>query len=199
MAGAGPAPLDEIEAFYSSRALQPRIQVTTAAPPALDRDLAARDYEIEAPVDVLVAKLDATPPANVECIVTRPLDAAWAELYAALHDGDERVAAYGRMLAQIGPAAFAVTAHLDHSPAGMGFGVVERGWCGIFGMTTLPQARRRGVATAVLGALALEARNLDADKFYLQVERDNNAAQALYAGVSFAYEYGYHYRTHIHA
>jgi GNAT superfamily N-acetyltransferase len=195
LAGAGPAPLDEIEAFYSSRALPPRVQVTTATPRALDDALAARGYEIEAPVDVLVATLDVTATGNVECEVTRPLDAAWAELYAALHDGDERVAAYGRMLAQIGPAAFAVTALVEGAPAGMGFGVVERGWCGIFGMTTLPDARRRGVATAVLSTVGRVARDLDASTFYLQVERDNGAARALYEGVAFAYEYGYHYRT----
>jgi GNAT superfamily N-acetyltransferase len=99
------------------------------------------------------------------------------------------------MLATIGPRAFAVTAAIDNKDAGMGFGVVERGWCGIYGMATLPPYRRHGVAAAVLHALAREAADLGATHLYLQVERDNDGARALYERAGFTYEYGYHYRT----
>ncbi len=78
--------------------------------------------------------------------------------------------------------------------AGMGFGVVERGWCGIYGMTTLAPMRRQGVASTVLGALAREAGALGATDMYLQVERDNAPATALYEQAGFSYEYGYEYR-----
>jgi GNAT superfamily N-acetyltransferase len=172
------------------------VQVTTGALGAVDAALAEHGYEIEAPVDILVAPAVAPPArSGIDIDVTHTLDDAWAETYAAFHDGNDRVAAYGRMLSTIGPRAFAVTAAIDNEDAGMGFGVVERGWCGIYGMATLAGHRRRGVATAVLHALAREASDLGAANLYLQLERDNDGARALYERAGFKYEYGYHYRT----
>ena len=86
--------------------------------------------------------------------------------------------------------ARAVIAEIDGEPVGMAFGVAERGWCGVYGMSTVPGMRRRGIAQTVLRALARDAPNL-----YLQVERDNAAARALYDNVGFTHAYGYHYRV----
>jgi len=58
----------------------------------------------------------------------------------------------------------------------------------------LPAARRRGAARAVLAALAADAREEGVEGLYLQVERSNAAAIALYASASFRELYGYHYR-----
>jgi GNAT superfamily N-acetyltransferase len=48
----------------------------------------------------------------------------------------------------------------------------ERGWAGVFCMATDPAVRRRGVARAVMGALASWSREAGAEGMYLQVERD---------------------------
>jgi GNAT superfamily N-acetyltransferase len=47
---------------------------------------------------------------------------------------------------------------VDGTPVAVGRAVAERGWAGVFGMATLPAARRRGAATAVLASLAAWAR-----------------------------------------
>jgi ribosomal protein S18 acetylase RimI-like enzyme len=47
----------------------------------------------------------------------------------------------------------------------------------------------------VLRALAETAFEAGVDRMYLQVERDNPAAIALYAAASFRELYGYHYRV----
>jgi N-acetylglutamate synthase len=62
-------------------------------------------------------------------------------------------------------------------------------------MATDPALRRRGVARAVLGALADWSRERGADRVYLQVERDNVPAQALYASMGFKRSHGYHFRS----
>jgi GNAT superfamily N-acetyltransferase len=196
-AGADPARstavLDELAAWYGAQGLRLIVQVPSTDP-ALDALLADRGMAVEAPVDVLVA----TPFAGaavpgVEVAVSGGVDAAWAAEYGAVHGADDasraRVEAYGRMLADLGPAAVAAVARRDGEVAGVGFGVRERGWLGVFGMGTGVAHRRRGVARAVLGALA------DGTDAYLQVETDNAAAQALYRGLGFTPSHGYHYRV----
>ena len=199
MRGAGNIPIDDIEAFYSARALPSRVMVTTAADARVDAMLAARGYAIEAPVDILVASIDTvtqtiSPHVEIEVSPTRVLDTTWADdVYGALHDGNDRVAAYGRMLASIGPSACAVTV----PGVAMAFGVVEREWCGVFGMTVVAGHRRQGIGSTVLHALAREAATIGASDMYLQVERDNEPALALYRRAGFTFEYGYHYRTRV--
>jgi len=74
--------------------------------------------------------------------------------------------------------------------------VLGDGCLGVFSMLTLPSGRRRGAAQAVLAALAARAVAEGIDRMYLQVERDNAPALALYARASFREAYGYHYRVH---
>ncbi|MFD0888109.1 GNAT family N-acetyltransferase [Streptosporangium algeriense] len=50
------------------------------------------------------------------------------------------------------------------------------------------------MARAVLGAGARWARERGAERLYLQVERDNEAALRLYTRAGFSYSHGYHYR-----
>jgi GNAT superfamily N-acetyltransferase len=73
--------------------------------------------------------------------------------------------------------------------------VADGEWLGIYSMATRPEARRRGLATAVLRELARTGRELGAARGYLQTERTNAASHALYGRVGFAIAYGYHYRT----
>jgi ribosomal protein S18 acetylase RimI-like enzyme len=115
-----------------------------------------------------------------------------------LHGDDaytrERVEAYGRLMRGVGPRVVVATVDVDGEPAGLGFGVVERDWVGIYGMGTRPDRRRRGIATAVLHALV---RASGATSCYLQVEVDNVLAQSVYRRAAFTRAYGYHYRTDV--
>jgi len=65
----------------------------------------------------------------------------------------------------------------------------------MFNMTTLPHARRRGAASAVLAALADWAISQGCPQMYLQVERDNTAALRLYRHAGFEELCTYHYRV----
>jgi N-acetylglutamate synthase len=191
---AGRVPIDDIEHFYGDRPA--RVQVTSTVARENDELLRDRGYEIASPVDVLVAPTaelvaayEASPPITTG--TNSHVDEEFAQTYSRLHDNDERVLAYGRMLQSIAPEIRMVTAQIDSEPVGMAYGVVERGWCGVYGVTTRADARRKGVATTVMHALA---REVNAANFYLQVERDNAAAHALY-DKTFTRTYGYHYRV----
>jgi ribosomal protein S18 acetylase RimI-like enzyme len=137
------------------------------------------------------------PGLRVE--VREGIDEGWARHYGAAHGGDdaarERTEAYGRMLQVLAGDALGVAASVDGEPAGVGFGVLDQGWLGIFGMGTAPTFRGRGVATAVVGALLGRAAERGATGAYLQVETDNPAAISLYEGMGFRRDHGYHYRV----
>jgi GNAT superfamily N-acetyltransferase len=73
-------------------------------------------------------------------------------------------------------------------------GVSDGDWAGVFSLLTRPAWRGRGAGRALLGALARWAASRGARRLYLQVERDNAPALALYAKAGFRERYGYHYR-----
>ncbi|QXC62559.1 GNAT family N-acetyltransferase [Aquihabitans sp. G128] len=138
------------------------------------------------------------PPVSV--VVDEGVSVAWARRYGAVHGEDAvwraRTEAYGRMLGALGPSILGGAALVgDDVVAGVGFAVLERGWAGIYGMGTAPAWRRMGVARALLAELAEQARERFATHLYLQVERDNPGAQALYRGLGFTDGHGYHYRA----
>jgi N-acetylglutamate synthase len=192
--GGGPVPVDAIERFYAHGPA--RVQITSNVASTNDDVLRDRGYGIVSPVDVLVApiaKVSAGYEPNVAITTTvhATIDEKFAQTYAALHDNNDRVLAYGRMMQTIAPEMRMVTAMIADEPVGMAYGVVERGWCGVYGVTTLEYARRQRVATTVMHALA---QAVDATNVYLQVERDNAPAHSLY-DKTFTYAYGYHYRV----
>lgn len=144
--------------------------------------------------------IDRPGGAGVGVEVRAGVDEPWARAYGAIHGGgstqEARTAAYGRMLAALGDRALAATV-VDESGAtiGLGFGVVDRGWLGIFGMGTAPGHRRRGIASSIVRALAVAAAEHGATRAYLQVETDNAPAIACYERLGFATSHGYHYRS----
>ncbi len=66
---------------------------------------------------------------------------------------------------------------------------------GLYDVFTAPQARGRGLATLLCAHLLAEARSRGARHAYLQVERDNHPARAVYHRLGFADGYAYHYRS----
>lgn len=67
-------------------------------------------------------------------------------------------------------------------------------WAGFTAFEVDPARRRRGLASAIIGALAGLARDRGISGLYLQVENGNAAARSLYARAGFADHHGYHYR-----
>jgi GNAT superfamily N-acetyltransferase len=198
-----PAPLadriERVEAWYRERSIAPMFQVSELAwPRELDAALEARGYRREAPVSVQITRADCVPSvhdADVRVVVDRSVTPGWFDISA--HQGRFAAAAetYRGLLERIGARGHYAFAEVGGRPAGVGLGVVDDGWMGVFSMLTLPPARRRGVGRAILAALSRRARESGAERMYLLVERANRAASALYRRASFDEVYGYHYRV----
>jgi ribosomal protein S18 acetylase RimI-like enzyme len=185
------------EAFYAGHRLPAHFQLCDAAePPDLDARLAARGYSRSAPTQVEVAAAaEVARAARADCAVelAPAPDDVWSRV---AWPGPESAPAVRRATVErIGSERACALARLDGEPVGAALGVLDRGHLGLFCFHTLPAARRRGVASALLAALARFALARQAAWLYLQVEESNAAARALYEGAGFATAYRYHYRT----
>lgn len=187
----------EAETFYAGHGAAPRFQISPpVCPDGLDALLAERGYHRWSPASLQVAStaevLEHRQDGAVRVRVEDRPSPAWFEARRAVqgNDGGER-----EMLGRVTrPSAYA-SAMVGNDVVSVGRAVADTGWAGVFSMATLPQARGRGAARAVLAALAEWARSHRADHLYLQMERDNAPALRLYERAGFRELCGYHYRT----
>ena len=71
---------------------------------------------------------------------------------------------------------------LDGRPAGAASARIDKGLAGIYGVATLPEARRRGVGTALVGHIVEEGRREGCDAAFLSAEPGSYAAGLPAAG-----------------
>src|SRR5262249_48111501 len=151
--------LAAVEAFYADRGLPARYQMTVASRPSdLDAVLEARGYRLHTPCLVMVADaaevLARLGGGDGVSVAERP-DEEWLGAWGGL--GGARpgeAAARTAFLLRTGlPLAFA-SSRVGGEVAAVGAAAREGGWLGVFGMATRPELRRRGLARAVLAALA---------------------------------------------
>jgi GNAT superfamily N-acetyltransferase len=193
--------LDQVRRWYHGQGLRLIVQVSSALPEhdLVDSWLEREALGIEAPVLIMTTDAPTTAERTQPVEVTSGIDEDWARSFGRVFGGgpvqEARTEAYGRMLAAFGDRALGASCRIDGEVVGVGFGVLEDGWLGIFGMGTSVAHRRRGVATSVLAALRAAARARRADQAYLQVETDNVDAIRLYQQHGFATSHGYHYRS----
>jgi len=195
------AKLAAVDEFSREHGIPVRYQMSAAAvPPELDDVLAARGLDVEMLVDVQVADLTvlvehARERAPDVQIAVDPLPTDdWLDAMLGVTARAEREVFRPAILDRIDRPARYASAVDPEGVMAVGMCVVVGEWLGIFSMATLPQARRRGYATAVLRALAEAGTELGASRSFLQTERSNAASHALYEGLGFATAYGYHYR-----
>lgn len=189
-----------VEEFYARHGVAARFQISPpACPDGLDAVLAERGYRRESPVSLRVAStarvLERVPAGSARVRVDERPTRAWFDAWRAVHraGGDSR--AEWDLLGRVDrPAAYARALAGDDVVA-VGRAVADTGWAGVFGMATLPRARGKGAARAVLTALASWAGAHEAERMYLQVERDNVPALRLYERAGFRELSGYHYRV----
>lgn len=193
------AALDAVEAWFAERNLPPRFKLTdgVVAPVDLAARLAARGYAACKTTLVMLGQLKDVAGGEGDAAIrlSDTPDATFEAVFTATagnpEDGRERLEALGRIPA---PARFA-RLDIDGVPAAIGASAIGGGYAGIFGMRTVPDHRRKGLARRVLRALLAEAKTLGAERAWLQVEADNAPAIALYADEGFVPGYRYSYWT----
>ncbi|WP_225846186.1 GNAT family N-acetyltransferase [Streptomyces sp. HPF1205] len=178
-----PDALDAVARWYGERGLPPYLQMPDRSPHAAGA--AALGWAREGDTVVRTAPLAPLLELPREGVsLSRVPEAAWLAAYHRTGD----LAGAALAVVSGGPSVWFATA-----PGAIGRAVVDGRWA-LFGAVEVePAFRRRGLARAVMGALARRAYEEGAGAACLQVEADNTAARALYDGLGFTDHHGYHY------
>ncbi|MFB8083990.1 GNAT family N-acetyltransferase [Streptomyces sp. NPDC055992] len=189
--------LGRVRQWYADRGLPPYVQTATGAEDAQEELCAALEehgWRREVTAEVRIAALAPVGdlPAEVARVrLERTADAAWLSRY-------QRVGTPGPEVSSVlhsGPSVWFATVpgEAGEAPAAIGRCVVDGRWAGFMAVEVAPEHRRRGLATAVMTALARQAMDEGASAAWLQVEADNEGARALYDGMGFATHHLYHH------
>ncbi len=187
------AALTAVRRWYGERGLPAYVQTATGAEGTqemLCAELERRGWEREVTAELWTGGLapvaDRAEGAGV--VLSREADGAWLSRYGRKGLSDVALRVLGS-----GPSVWFATVPGADAPAAIGRCVVDGRWASFAAVEVDPAQRRRGLATAVLGALAQRALDEGASAAWLQVEADNTAARALYTGMGFAAHHAYHH------
>jgi N-acetylglutamate synthase len=190
-------PLDEaltaVRRWYAGRGLPAYVQTATGAEGTqelLCAELERRGWVREVTAELWTGGL--APVADLAegtgVVLSREADEAWLARY-----GRKGVSEVALRVLGSGPSVWFASVPGADAPAAIGRCVVDGRWASFAAVEVDPAQRRRGLATAVLAALARRALDEGASAAWLQVETDNAGARALYAGMGFAAHHTYHH------
>jgi GNAT superfamily N-acetyltransferase len=153
---------------------------------------------IDVPTKVLTAPLSGIlleePEVGV-VVLGSPWD-DWFAAYQKFTGFDKRkIAVRKSIIHRISAQKAFAAAVIDEDVMGIGLGVVDGDWLGLFSMITEEKYRRQHVATTVTKTLVGWGLSQGASRGYLQVEESNTPARQLYYGVGFKDTYKYWYRV----
>ncbi|WP_239373867.1 GNAT family N-acetyltransferase [Frankia sp. Cj5] len=125
------------------------------------------------------------------------IDGSWLDIAGRVLStfADQRAGTL-KVLTNLTIATKYVLCVMDGVPVAVGRGVIDGDWLGVYSMATIPAARGRGAARAVLAGLVTWATDAGASRAYLQVEQTSTAARHLYAALGFQPVYRYSYRRY---
>jgi ribosomal protein S18 acetylase RimI-like enzyme len=191
------ATLDEAERFYTAAGGPTIFRLTPLAGDEPDRILADRGYGVVDETIVMTTALADIAPADHAVTIAQDFSDVWEDGYADAHALTPAARrAHRAILERIAPFSkgFAV-AWEDGRPVAFGLGVVERGRLGLFDIVTVPEARQKGAARKLVGALMQWGVEKNATTAWLSVIADNERAKPLYTQLGFRETYRYHYRV----
>lgn len=201
------AALDAVEAFARDHGIDACVQVSPASEPSdLPARLASRGYVAEARTLVQVADAHVVAdrlagarhvdPALAVTVADAP-DDAWLDAWWSVDGrGGSTELAVARGILERGPAVHAAVRDGDRVLATARLALVG-GWGGLFAVATRPDARRRGLSRAAMGAAVRAGAARGITDLWLQVVAENRGALALYDALGFvpASRYEYWART----
>ncbi|MFF8278763.1 GNAT family N-acetyltransferase [Streptomyces lateritius] len=188
--------LARVRDWYAERDLPAYVQTATGAEGTqelLCAELERHGWRSEVTAEVRVGAL--APVGDLDADISsvrlsRSLDESWLHRY-------NRSGVPGPHVVSVlssGPSVwFASVPGTGDVPAAIGRCVVDGRWAGFMAVEVDPAHRRRGLASAVMTALARQALDEGASAAWLQVETDNGGARALYEGMGFAVHHHYHH------
>ena len=190
--------LEMVQEFYDKHQLPVQFQMTKASQPTnLDEELQSYGLEIEMHVIVQTANLNDVLTNETEVGVVI-MGEPWEDWYRAYCEYAEfeptRFRVRRGIISRISSEKACAAAIKDDKIIGVGMGVLDGHWLGLFSLVTQEKYRRQRVATSITRSLVSWAQGQGAKKAYLQVSEPNKSAQQLYYNLGFKDAYTYWYR-----
>jgi len=202
------ARLDEVEAWYAGRGQPAVFKLTAAAdPPGLDEALAMRGYAREGETlgmtVALEGALSRSPAAmggrgSIELLAGR-VDQRWFEASCVLSGiaaeaRDDYRAILDRCVETQRAVIFG-SLEREGRLVSVAMGSVVEDVVSFVAVATDREHRGQGLAETVLRAIGFVAREHEAERALLSVERENGSARRLYTRMGFEERYRYWYRV----
>lgn len=197
-----PGAVDTVTAWYRERGLRPCVMLprpvgAATADDPLGAVLLERGWTERRPADVLTGWTDTVleaPAAAPEGITARHRDHPDEQWLAG---GSPRLLEHldtaREVLARPARQVFVIAHDVEGGTAGVVRVVLSDGWAGVLGLHVAPAHRRRGIGRWLTREAARAARDAGASLTYLQVERDDPAAQTLYRALGLRPHHEYVY------
>ncbi|MDO8122779.1 MAG: GNAT family N-acetyltransferase [Candidatus Hermodarchaeota archaeon] len=191
--------LEYVQRFYQSHKLPVRFQMTKASHPTdLDSFLESKGLVIDMPTKMLTSPLDRMTLEEPEIAIVvfgSPWD-DWNSAFGTLTGFDQSTLAIrSDIINRIPSKKACAAAIMDQKVIGIGLGVLDGDWLGLFALVTHENFRRQHVATSITQSLVSWGLSQGASQAYLQVQEDNVPAQKLYYALGFEDTYSYWYRV----
>jgi len=189
--------IEHVISFYNDRQTPAAFKVTEASiPEDIDETLADMGFEKRMMTHVQIIQID-----ELSCIYPRvPVDILKVNndsintLMFESGFNETTIKVRKEIINRIEGEKGIARVMIDGRLAGVGLGVVQKSWLGLFSIRTLPEYQRRGVAWSISCALGMWGEDLGAKSAFLQVEAINVPALALYESMGFETMYTYWYR-----
>ena len=189
--------VDYVIELYKEKNTLPAFKISPASQPkGLDELLEEKGFEQR-----MVTHVQTAPIEEISCLSPRlPVDlfkVTEESLDTLMHRSEreqEAIDVRREIITYIAGNKNIARVLMHGNIAGVGLGVVEDDWLGLFSIRTLPEHQRRGVAWSINCALAMWGEDLGAKHAFLQVEAENKPALGLYEAMGFKTMYTYWYR-----
>lgn len=190
--------IEECERIYASNQLSTIFKITPfIQPDHLDQLLQDKGYAVVDLTRIQTRSLDdIKEPVHQAVQIDAQLTTAWLDHFCRLNKvNDLQRETTELMLNNIRTKAGFISLLLDGQVVACGFGVIERGYVGLYDIITDANFRNQGLAEQMILHLLHWAKENGATSSYLQVVANNAPAVKLYAKLGYSEVYSYWYRV----
>ncbi|MCK9204502.1 MAG: GNAT family N-acetyltransferase [Bacteroidales bacterium] len=185
------------ESLYQSRNITPCFKITSFTQPSgMDPLLGSSGYFVHSYISFQTLKISdiANRPSPDLTIETR-LRNGWIDDFIRMNEFDpRRKNTYLAIMNQIFSPMALVSVKYHEKITGVGLGVVEGPYIGLFDIVVDPAHREQGLGRRIVEAILSWGKKQGAHTAYLQVLTDNFPAINLYKKMGFNEKYQYWYR-----
>ena len=185
------------ERFYDAQHITPCYKVTDISEPAdVDQRLASRGYFVHSTISFQTMDISKIPGEPLrEISIETGLKPGWMDDFIRMNEFDPmRKPTYIGIMKQIILPKCLVSLVRDERTIGVGLGVVENNFIGLFDIVIDKAYRNTGLGYFIVENILRWGRKNGADTAYLQVLTDNLPAIRLYEKMGFREAYQYWYR-----